>query len=110
MPQERQDPSFRMPQRRPQRKLGGIQEYFDVNNLPTETCDHHTSGGTIIVPPADAGKYTDDTWTPPPVVVPEETQPDEGDTGEITDAPSEGPAIYLPPGVQIGPQVGPGGA
>jgi penicillin-binding protein 1A len=85
-------------------------EYFDVNNLPTETCDHHTSGGTIIVPPADAGKYTDDTWTPPPVVVPEETQPDEGDTGEITDAPSEGPAIYLPPGVQIGPQVGPGGA
>ncbi|MDO4962162.1 MAG: transglycosylase domain-containing protein [Eubacteriales bacterium] len=36
-------------------------EYFDIDNVPTEECDHHTSGGGIIVPEEDRGKYTDDS-------------------------------------------------
>ena len=86
-------------------------EYFDIDNVPTETCDHHTSYGSIIVPSSDAGKYTDDsTWTPPaPDPEPEETLPEETSTDEISDSPAEGPGIYVAPGVEIGPQAGPGG-
>ena len=35
-------------------------EYFDIDNIPTETCDHHTSWGRIIIPESDKGCYTDD--------------------------------------------------
>ena len=78
----------------------------------TETCDDHTSFGSIIVPASDSGKYTDDSYWVPPEPEEEETesQPDEGSTGTISDGPAEGPGIYLAPGVVIGPQAGPGGA
>ena len=37
------------------------EEYFDVNNVPTEVCDHHTSGGSMILPEGEESKRTDDS-------------------------------------------------
>ncbi len=87
-------------------------EYFDINNVPTETCDHHAYNGSIIVPSADSGKYTDDSyWVPPePEEDETESEPDEGSAGTISDGPGDAPGVYLAPGVEIGPQAGPGGA
>lgn len=39
------------------------EEYFDANNVPTETCDHHRSGGSIILPEGEEYKRTDDGGT-----------------------------------------------
>ncbi|MDO4266537.1 MAG: transglycosylase domain-containing protein [Eubacteriales bacterium] len=37
------------------------EEYFDVDNVPTETCEIHTSGGRIVLPKGEEDKYTDDS-------------------------------------------------
>ena len=37
------------------------EEYFDADNVPTETCDIHTNGGSIILPAGEEDKYTDDS-------------------------------------------------
>ena len=37
------------------------EEYFDADNVPTETCDVHTSYGSIILPAGEEDKYTDDS-------------------------------------------------
>ena len=58
------------------------------------------------MPASDTGKYTDDSYWVPPEPEEEETEsePDEGSTGTISDGPTEGPGIYIAPGVEIGPQ------
>ena len=37
------------------------EEYFDADNVPTETCDIHTSGGSIRLPEGEESKRTDDS-------------------------------------------------
>lgn len=87
-------------------------EYFDIDNVPTEVCDHHRSGGGIIVPEADRGKYTDDSGRGEI-----RTEPAETDTS-ITDTPQEttagnydgGSSVIVAPGVDVNNnQIGPGG-
>ena len=36
-------------------------EYFDVDNVPTETCEIHTKGGSIVLPEGEEDKHTDDS-------------------------------------------------
>ena len=36
-------------------------EYFDVDNVPTETCEIHTKGGSIVLPEGEEDKRTDDS-------------------------------------------------
>ena len=90
-------------------------EYFDKDNVPTEECDHHRSGGGIIVPEQDRGKYTDDTgayWAP----AQEETaEASIGDAPEETAAEYDtGSSVIISPGVNAdsnsaqGPGAGPG--
>ena len=91
-------------------------EYFDKDNVPTEECDHHRSGGGIIVPEQDRGKYTDDTgsyWAP--------AQEEETAEASVGDAPEEtaaeydtGSSVIISPGINVdsnsaqGPGAGPG--
>ena len=88
-------------------------EYFDIDNVPTEKCDHHTAGGSIIIPEADRGKYTDDGGYSYSEKndTPEETEPETG--AVISDAPQEpstdGNIIYSP-GVSVGQNPGGPGA
>lgn len=37
------------------------EEYFDADNVPTEYCDVHTSGGAMILPAGEEDKRTDDS-------------------------------------------------
>ena len=90
-------------------------EYFDKNNVPTETCDHHSSGGGIIVPEADRGKYTDDSGRSYAASADSAENESEASIG---DAPTESTAEYdngsgviISPGVDVnsGEAQGPGG-
>ena len=84
-------------------------EYFDIDNVPTEKCDHHTSGGRIIIPESDRGTYTDDGGyndSSENEGTTDETQPE---TPSISDTPlesSQGDGIIYAPGVDIGANPG----
>ncbi len=94
-------------------------EYFDIDNIPTETCGNHTLSGTIIVPEEDRGKYTDDSAVSY-VLSSEEDDESESSSDEavIVDSPAEldstssssGDGVIISPGTTISDSSqGPGG-
>lgn len=90
-------------------------EYFDIDNIPTEACDHHNMWGGIIIPEEDRGCYTDDGGH---YAAAEEAQTDNYDTeGDNEEVSEEGAAqenssnsgVIVAPGVVIdSTQQGPG--
>ena len=84
-------------------------EYFDIDNVPTEKCDHHTSGGRIIIPESDRGTYTDDGGYNDSSENEETTDETQPETPSISDTPlesSQGDGIIYAPGVDIGANPG----
>ncbi len=90
-------------------------EYFDKNNVPTETCDHHSAGGGIIVPEADRGKYTDDSgrsYSASTESSEDESEASIGDTpSDISSEYDSSSGIIISPGVDTSASdaQGPGG-
>ncbi len=90
-------------------------EYFDIDNIPTETCDHHNLRGGIIIPEEDRGCHTDDGGY---YAGEENAETDnydtEGENEEITEEDavtesSSGGGVIFAPGVVIdSTQHGPG--
>ncbi len=83
-------------------------EYFDIDNVPLETCTHHLSGGRILIPAADRGKNTDDVYYPPPEPEPVQETQAPAETVENYDEPSTGAAVIYDPSLNM-EKVGPGG-
>ena len=88
-------------------------EYFDIDNIPTEACDHHNSWGGIIIPSDEKGSYTDDggyyghTEEKDEENTSEETSEETGSAGP-SDSSSNN--VIVAPGVNMdGSSHGPGG-
>lgn len=99
-------------------------EFFDADNVPTETCDHHKKNGGMILPEGEEKKPTDDSRRSYSNNAGKNSQkdsagPGEGQTGAVTQAPPENgststqapetqPNVIYNEQFQNQPEIGPG--